>query len=358
MHPLQPFDLQGFTPEHLRYRDQWFTVAQQIQHATGQRQPWSNQTFDVSDSDVIMLNSQQWLNDMTFPAQLYLKTLGVENLRMQDLPDEVEPLLLDGLGRYSLREFLQRQDTASTALLQDRLPVGKTQHSAWQLSQLEHQQLLSQLQQYAPAPSATTGQTLHLRNNLHMRIVIPKQPEQDWVSLNPSSARAERRAKTWLEYLLWLSYLNLGEQGTALKRIVVFSDRTLICQGLSSAQAQTYLQEWLKAWDYGQTSPLVLPAALLLKPLESGKELEWQADEQGKMQMIEPEKNLFKQWQGSNNYNSLFSITEDRSTQYHDDWQFILQEQDADLLLQDACQRFAYALYAPIYQYQQAVEHA
>jgi len=35
-----------------------------------------------------------------------------------------------------------------------------------------------------------------------------------------------------------------------------------------------------------------------------------------------------------------------------------LQEQDADLLLQDACQRFAYALYAPIYQYQQAVEHA
>ena len=56
VHPLQPFDLQGFTPEHLRYRDQWFTVAQQIQHATGQRQPWSNQTFEISDSDVIMLN--------------------------------------------------------------------------------------------------------------------------------------------------------------------------------------------------------------------------------------------------------------------------------------------------------------
>jgi exodeoxyribonuclease V gamma subunit len=65
-----------------------------------------------------------------------------------------------------------------------------------------------------------------------------------------------------------------------------------------------------------------------------------------------------KQWQGGGNFNSLFSIHEDRSTQYHDDWQFILQEQDADLLLQYACQRFAYSLYAPIYQYQRAVEHA
>ncbi|MHA3103937.1 exodeoxyribonuclease V subunit gamma [Acinetobacter sp. ANC 3791] len=358
VHPLQPFDLKGFTAEYLRYQDQWFTVAQQIQQATGQRQPWSNQTYTVSETDVIMLSSQQWLNDMVFPAQLYLKTLGVENLRMQDLPDEVEPLLLDGLGRYSLREFLQQQDAASTELLQDRLPVGKTQHSAWQLGQLEHQQLLTQLQQYAAVPTETTGQTLHLRDKLHMRIVIPKQPQQDWVSLNPSSARAERRAKTWLEYLLWLAYLNLEEQGKQLKRIVVFSNSTLICEGLSSVQAKAYLDEWLKAWDYGQTSPLVLPAALLLKPLETGKTLEWQADEQSNMHIVEPEKNLLKQWQGGGNFNSIFSIHEDRSTQYHDDWQFILQEQDADLLLRDACQRFAYRLYAPIYQYQRAVEHA
>ena len=40
----------------------------------------------------------------------------------------------------------------------------------------------------------------------------------------------------------------------------------------------------------------------------------------------------------------------------HRDWQFILQEQDTTALLKHACDNFAYALYSPIYQYQQVAE--
>ena len=39
--------------------------------------------------------------------------------------------------------------------------------------------------------------------------------------MEASSARAKRRAKVWLEYLLWLAYLNEGSAGAKRRRIVV-----------------------------------------------------------------------------------------------------------------------------------------
>ncbi len=86
----------------------------------------------------------------------------------------------------------------------------------------------------------------------------------------------KRRAKVWLEYLLWLAYLNEGSAGTERRRIVVFSDQTVICKGISSEQARQYLQPWFKIWRYAQQQPLVLPAALLLKPLEKAKAYQWE----------------------------------------------------------------------------------
>ena len=54
---------------------------------------------------MLVLESQQWIQDVTFPARLYLKTLGVENLGSVGVLDQNEPLLLDGLGRYVIRHF-------------------------------------------------------------------------------------------------------------------------------------------------------------------------------------------------------------------------------------------------------------
>ncbi len=107
LHDLQPFDPKGFTVEKsvIRYQDHWFKVASQIQQVSGSRQPWANTTYPLQAPDMLVLESQHWIQDVTFPARLYLKTLGVENLGSVGVLDQNEPLLLDGLGRYAIRHF-------------------------------------------------------------------------------------------------------------------------------------------------------------------------------------------------------------------------------------------------------------
>lgn len=355
LHPLQPFDPKGFeSADMIRYRDQWFNVAQQIRHATGQRAPWVNVPYQAQQ-DVQVLDARQWIHDVTFPARLYLKTLGVENLQPQDSPDSQEPLLLDGLGRYALRHFLQQQDAEpDQALLMDRLPVGKIQDSAWHISLREQQWLKTRLLSYATEVTATTQQVWKVNPQLHMTLTLPKNSAEQWVSMEASSARAKRRTQVWLEYLLWLAYLNMGEGGTHLSRVVVFSDRTILCHGISSNQARAWLEHWFEAWRYGQTQPLVLPAALLLKMAEQDKQLQWHPNEDGQM-VIADMAPLYKDWHDDGRF-SGFSVTENEASKHHRDWQFILQEQDATALLNHGCDQYAYALYQPIFWHQQAVE--
>lgn len=144
------------------------------------------------------------------------------------------------------------------------------------------------------------------------------------------------------------------EQATQLKRIAIFSDVTLIQSGVNTQQANDYLRHWFKAYQYGQTQPLVLPAALLMLLAEKGKELEWHSDEMGKA-TIANFIDLRKEWDKSDSF-LPFSLEEMEWSRKHRDWQFILDEQDTTALLQHACDEFAYDLYQPIYQYQIAVE--
>jgi exodeoxyribonuclease V gamma subunit len=299
---------------------------------------------------MIILESQQWIQDISFPARLYLKTLGVENLTAKELVDQAEPLLLDGLGKYAIRHFLQQQDDQlSPSLLQDQLPVGKVQHSAWQQSRLEQQRLLERLQQYAPAPTETTQRVWRVSKQLQIACVTPKQLTQDWVSLDASSARAKRFAKVWLEYLLWLALIK-SDAATEKRRIVVFSDQTVICEGLSSQQAQHYLNAWLQLWHDAQQQPVVLPAALVLKPLEKGKQYEWIELDSTQVLTEESQKQVLKDWNDTGDF-SGFDMTQNEACKLHRDWQFILQEQDATALLEYACDHYSYALYQPIFEF-------
>ena len=371
IHTLQPFDLKGFEiVEQQRFRDQWFNVAQQIRQAEqlSERQAWANVPYPSLDEQesITVLDAGQWIQDVTFPARLYLKTLGVENLRAQDLPALNEPLVLDGLAKYQIRDFLQKQDVhdqnngADSALLQDQLPIGKVQHSAWQMSVAEQDRLKDRLYRYAEKVTETTQRQWTVKDGLVMNITIPKQNElerqgQHWVSLDASSARGKRRTKVWLEYLLWLSYLALDDdQSRVLKRIAVFSDVTLINEGLSSKEAEAHLLAWFKAYAYGQSEPLVLPSALMLKLAEVGKEPKWSDGDVGNMTM-ENFSDLQNEWTKSDAF-LPYDLTEMEWSRKHRDWQFILQEQDTTALLKHACDHFAYALYSPIYQYQQVAE--
>lgn len=356
LHRLQPFDPLGFIAERpVRYQDQWFKVASQIQQATGERQAWVNTSYPIENNEMTILDSRQWIQDVTFPARLYLKTLGVENLSATELVDQTEPLLLDGLGKYAIRHFLQQQDfaqnsqTASSSLLQDQLPVGKVQQSAWQQSCLEQQRLLERLQQYASAPTETTQRVWRVSKQLQIGCVTPKHLTHDWVSLDASSARAKRLAKVWLEYLLWLTILN-HDSATEKRRIVVFSDQTVICEGLNSQQAHHYLQAWLQLWQTAQQQPIVLSAALLLKPLEKAKRYEW--IEQGDQHILaeDSQKQILKDWNDTGDF-SGFDMSQNEACKLHRDWQFILQEQDATALLGYACDHYSYALYQPIFEF-------
>lgn len=364
IHPLQPFDPIGFEQQQsVRFQDQWFDVARQIQQATGQREPWVNQPYAVQQEPLTVLDAGQWIQDVTFPARLYLKTLGVDNLKPEDIPANDEPLILDGLGRYAIRAFLQQQaqlEQLDFNVLQDQLPVGKVQHSALEMSLVEQKSLKRRLNLYAETVTATTQRQWRVSPELSINITLPKHPMQDWVSLDAASVRAKRRAKVWLEYLLWLNYLKAchpdfsDETSAQLKRIAVFSDATILNTGVTATQAQQYLQSWLKAYKYGKTQPLVLPSALLLLLAEKRKELEWQTDECGKAS-IANFKELEKEWDKSDAF-LPFSLAEMEWSKRHRDWQFILQEQDATALLAHACDTFAYDLYQPIYLHQSIVE--
>ncbi|MBE2171144.1 exodeoxyribonuclease V subunit gamma [Acinetobacter oleivorans] len=356
LHDLQPFDPKGFTVEKsvIRYQDHWFKVASQIQQISGNRQPWANTTYPLQAPDMLVLDSQQWIQDVTFPARLYLKTLGVENLGSVGVLDQNEPLLLDGLGRYAIRHFLQQAEQhAQPEVLIDQLPVGKVKYSAWQQGVFEQECLLERLHHYAPAVTPTTQRIWRIAKQLHMNITVPKSETQDWVSMEPSSARAKRRAKVWLEHLLWLAYLNEGSAGAEKRRIVVFSDQTVICSGVSSEQARQYLQPWFKIWRHAQQQPLVLPAALLLKPLEKAKAYQWETTNQAEKAKLDEKSytELLKYWNETGSFTTM-DMTQNEACKLHRDWSFILQEQDAQALLQHACDEFAYDLYHPVFQFQ------
>lgn len=368
VHTLQPFEPSGFeSQQSIRYQDQWFQVAQQIRQteALAQRDAWVNTPYPSAQDDIMVLDAGQWIQDMTFPARLYLKTLGVENLSADDMPALNEPLILDGLARYQIRDFLQKATVHSVddatvndmRLLQNQLPIGKVQLSAWQIGLAEQDSLKARLKHYAPEVTLTTQRQWRIESGLVMNITLPQQQRTDWVSLDASSGRAKRRTKVWLEYLLWLSYLNLyAEQSKGLQRIAVFSDVTIINTGLSSAQAKQYLLAWFKAFAYGQSEPLVLPAALLLKLTENNKTLTWIAEDSGRL-VIEDFTVILNEWNKSDAF-LPYDLTEMEWSKKHRDWQFILQEQDATALLKHACDQFAYDLYQPIYQYQTVAEES
>lgn len=383
VHELQPFELQGFDASRsrrkIRYQDHWFHVAQQLQQAKGAREPWAAQALAPQAAEEILLDSAQWIKQVTFPAELYLKTLGISNLQYANGLATDEPLLLDGLEQYAVRDFLQEQrlktDAANLApaafqpeLLLDQLPVGKFKDAAWAVSQQQHEQLWERLKQAMqpaqPELTAVTQRRLKMDDQILMQITVPEHPVEQWVSMTPSSARGRRRAQIWLEYLLWLAALPADAPMLDYERIEVCNDVTIRCAGLGPEDARVHLARWMQAWRYGQQQPLVLPAALLLATdknsalmVQEGKkgedlEVKWQENEQGR-QMLQQFDKLTAKWTDPGDY-AAFDVRLDEANQAHADWAFILRDQDSLQLLTQCCELFAYALYQPIYSHQTA----
>lgn len=60
---------------------------------------------------------------------------------------------------------------------------------------------------------------------------------------------------------------------------------------------------------------------------------------------------LLKYWNETGSFTAI-DMTQNEACKLHQDWRFILQEQDAQALLQHACDEFAYDLYHPVFQFQ------
>ncbi|ESK35508.1 hypothetical protein P256_02600, partial [Acinetobacter nectaris CIP 110549] len=216
-------------------------------------------------------------------------------------------------------------------------------------SQQEYLTLLERLHTYADKPTETTQQTLCISEYVYLRITVPKQAsETQWVVLRLSSSQPERRAQEWLNYLLWLQYLDLDEQSQDYRYIVVFSDQTMIYEGVSSAKACTLLKDWWALWQQAMVTPIVLPAQLLLSLSKKNKQPEWTEEKSLDKKTWQT---LSKHWNDPQKHNKAISADEDKASKYHQEWQFILQEQDANALLEKHCREWAYRLYAPIYEH-------
>jgi exodeoxyribonuclease V gamma subunit len=372
IHSLQPFEQKSFiqspAQRKIRYQDHWFHVAQQLQLAQGARTAWASKALKPTEVADLQLDSNQWMKQVTFPAELYLKTLGIVNPKPEDSLATDEPLLLDGLEKYAVRNtLLQAPQNSNEDLLSDQLPVGKLKEATWNNSLQQHEALLERVKAVTQSDVATltpvTQRVLSLDDNLQMQITVPAEPVQTWVSLTASSARGRRRAQIWLEYLLWLH--SLPEHDTqAYQRIEVCGDLTVSCQDVSPAKAREYIQAWLKAWRYGQQRPLVLPANLLLASEKSGafalenngkgneRGVRWFEKEAGVF-VLEQIEQLKQKWTAAGDY-SAFDIRFDEANHAHLDWAFILRDQDSKHLLEHCCELFAYALYQPIFQHQTA----
>ena len=269
----------------------------------------------------------------------------MNNLKSDTAALNQEPLILNGLEKYAVRDFLLKYGTQEAkSLLQDTLPVGKTLNATFKTGVQEQQYLRDVLMQYAEQETLTTQQVWKMTPQVHIRIQVPATTTTRWCNVVASRATPQRYAHVWLEYLLWVAYQNTAQQD--LERIVVCKDDVIHFAGVNAAQAQDYLAMWMEFWAQAQQYPVLLPAALVLK-MNNKKEFEIEWDETDSEQVLNMD-SFAKHWQGG-----AWGGFIDESEKNHPDWAFIFQDSETEPLLIQAFQQHSYRLYQPITQQRQ-----
>ncbi|OUY08885.1 hypothetical protein CAP51_04525 [Acinetobacter populi] len=387
IHPLQPFDPKGFASEqYQRYQNQWFYVAQQITQPQQDVFNWLNQPYPQQSEDLLIINAQQWIADLSFPAKHFLNHVGIQNIAGLSALDNVEPLQLNGLQKYQVRDYLQQsfnqlsgtisaddpvvsEDAAVSqhqspdmtqydiaqfdiALLQDQLPIGKMQHATWQMAVGEYQLVAERLAYYGGQITALTQRQWNFNAQIQFRLYLPEDDQAiRWVSLSASKCRDERPLKIWLEYLLWRASSNASKN---LQRIALYQNVTLILQGLTQMDAQHYLNDWLEVWTLAQQKPFILPPVLFANLFTDRPK--WAFDDQGRS-YIENYKKLEERWLGQKFYQSGgFDQYQDKGCCWQADWALLLIDQDARVLLNQFTEQYAARLYRPLSEFIEVVE--
>ena len=169
-----------------------------------------------------------------------------------------------------------------------------------------------------------------------------------------SSAKGKYRLHTWLNHLLWLAYLNLGEDGQNYQSIQLCSDSEIITTGVSSRMAQQYLTDWFHLWLYAQQRPMVLSANLMLNKMTFTVQNDWNIEAQPVQLSQAMLGKIIKSW--TSTFEQNMPLTQDDTNRQHHHWQFILQGCDDRALLQQNVQDFAW-LYYPLICHQKIVDN-
>lgn len=373
LHPREPFLPQGFSEPHLkRLQNQWYQLAHYLNDKTSEHVPphWIDSAPEPqhNTTSTVPLDAQQWLKELEFPAQALLHHFNIANMRGAELQDEFEPLLLNHLQQYQLYDVMvndltqrhqhyqqyQQQDTDNpspvpTALML-QLPVGHLAQPVLQDSLHYQQKIQHYLQQHQLSITATTQYEWQADNDpLLLTVKLPKVLSTHiWCRVFANKVRGKYRLRIWLQHLLWLAMLDLGEHGQTHQSIAVMQDGILITDGINSTQAKYYLQQWVMAWRYAQNTPLLLSASLVLDNLFAKDEKNWLVDAHSIRFSEELTERLCSKWQTTQ---SLFNIEQNESNRAHLDWRFILQQLDDAELLQKNCLEFAH-LYYPMTRHQ------
>lgn len=353
IHSLQPFDKKVFAAkESAVFASQWFGVAQQLLQPQQQAFHWLNCPYPQQNPEKIQINAQQWIKDLCCPAQHFLRHVGIANVEMQAEVDDVEPLQLNGLQKYAVRDYLQQQLKSTTAnvsddtyqLLQDKLPIGKMQSATLQMAIDEYHWVAGRLAYYGGEITPLTQRRWQYDEQTQFLLLSPEQKDAtQWVSLTASGCYAERPLVVWLEYLLWRASTDTSEH---LQRIALFKNNTLRVQGLNQQQAHAYLTDWLAVWRLAQQHPFVLPPALFANVLKNAPQ--WAFDAQGRDD-IENYDVLEKMWLGQNfDKHSAVKNHQNKGCVLSPNWALLLMNQDAKVLLNQFAEQYAALLYRPL----------
>ncbi|MDO4223839.1 MAG: exodeoxyribonuclease V subunit gamma, partial [Acinetobacter sp.] len=371
IHPAEPFVPQGFQQTRIpRYENEWFQIAKQLQHGT-QQQQIAQSWFDVTEQapahheptaqQFLTLDAETWIKDLRFPARILLKQLKINNQKSYSEHDLFEPLIPNHLDQFKILAQLLPAiydndfDEKNTSYqLDTELPVGKmkmvvkAQQEQWVA---KFQQRLDDLQLQITATSNVSWQVpTDIAQGLYgehivLQMQLPHKDVQQWCQIQGSNSSAKYRLAAWLRHILWLSALNLGDQGHDYTSYLVLKDVTLCHTGISSNEAKTYLTEWFEAYHYAQKQPLVLPVELVIKhALKDYKDEDFDFEKSLSLATTE--------W--FNTYAKFKNNEENENRLTHLDWQFLLQDLDSEHLLRQSLDQFI-QLYCTLLDHEQQV---
>ena len=374
IHPLYPFDPNGFSPSTYRFEDQWFEVAKQLLQPT-QSAHWLDQITLPSKehyttaTNVDWLDSNRWINDLTFPPRAFYRNMGLKMVEMREQGMAFEPLVANKLDDYRLLKWLHTRDIASADTLlqaqdelvglseidqeqlQDLLPVGRVRSATVRRTQDQYHTLTQQVTIYGPLTQTTRHEWYDGRQ--HWYIEKPDLGCTHWISVSIGKLNPKRLLHVWLQYALWVaSHPNEDPQMADIpcfERTALFRDTTLRLKGLSCAQAKQVIHDWYSAWQFSQHYPLFLPPELwataqLLKHQEPLFDV--YTGEVIDLKFYQPIK---QQWLGQKSYyNSFHTARTDEGCSLHPHWALLLAPDQAEAAFHQAVRQWARKLYDPL----------